>query len=59
MRLIRSISLLAFGGIMFLSEVRSGAAQGRTPSLVSRSTVYVSPHGAIATSHPLATASRA
>ncbi|MEZ4458026.1 MAG: gamma-glutamyltransferase [Gemmatimonadales bacterium] len=55
MRLIRSISLLAFGGIMFLSEVRSGAAQERTPSLAGRSTVYV-PHGAIATSHPLATA---
>ncbi|MGE3616840.1 MAG: gamma-glutamyltransferase family protein, partial [Gemmatimonadales bacterium] len=55
MRFVRSISLLAFGGIMFLSEVRSGAAQERTPSLAGRSTVYA-PHGALATSHPLATA---
>ena len=40
---------------MFLSQVASGHAQTRVPSMAGRSTVYV-PHGAIATSQPLATA---
>jgi len=47
---------LAIGGFMFLSGIRGAAAQGgRAPSMAGRSTVYV-PHGAIATSQPLATA---
>lgn len=40
---------------MFLSQVSSAHAQDRAPSMAGRSTVYV-PHGAIATSQPLATA---
>ena len=40
---------------MFLSQVSPGQAQSRAPSMAGRSTVYA-PHGAIATSQPLATA---
>ncbi|MGE0555163.1 MAG: gamma-glutamyltransferase [Gemmatimonadales bacterium] len=46
---------LALGGTMFLSGIRDAAGQSRAPSMAGRSTVYV-PHGAVATSQPLATA---
>ena len=47
--------LLTLGGLMFLAEVPVHAQASRAPSMAGRSTVYA-PHGAIATSQPLATA---
>ncbi len=50
------ILTLGAGGFMFLSQVRSVGGQApKVPSMAGRSTVYL-PHGAIATSQPLATA---
>lgn len=56
MPVARRLVSLALGGSMFLSGVRPADAQAPRPAtLAGRSTVYA-PHGAIATSQPLATA---
>src|SRR5688572_29414117 len=53
--LTRALRLFV-GGAMFLSQVRSAEGQRpKIPSMAGRSTAYV-PHGAVATSQPLATA---
>src|SRR5438093_13579818 len=60
MNLIPSLAFLR-GGLMFLADppsparAQAGRAPSLPPSMAGRSTVYA-PHGAIATSQPLATA---
>ncbi len=56
MQVAARLVVLALGGSMFLSGVRTAEAQAPRPAtMAGRSTVYA-PHGAIATSQPLATA---